>query len=351
MPIIPANIKYAAQILRGVAVRTPLLTAPAFDALIGRRVVVKAENQQRTGSYKLRGAYTAVANLSQPQRAVGVIAASTGNHGQALVHAARLHRTSATIVLPADASSVHHLAIEAIDSQTRLISYDRHTTRPDALAQEIAHRDRLTLVPSANHASVIAGAGTVALEMLEQTPDLAAILVPIGGGSLAAGTALAAQLLKSRVKVIGVEPATAADTHNSVRTGRRMQIPPPATIADGLRHTEPASIPFEIIKKHLSDIVLVPDKEVAEAMALLWSHYGTTAEPSGAVALAGLMRAADRLPSGPVGVIVSGRNVDWTTYRALMDPAVMRIGGVAGSDFSALCRPSTALQRASKAAS
>ncbi|MGW1363022.1 threonine ammonia-lyase [Streptomyces chartreusis] len=310
--------------------RTPLRTDAAVDALVGRRVLLKAEDQQHTGSYKLRGAFVALAAASSAQRAAGVVTASSGNHARGLVHAARLHKISATVVLPADAPRVHRGAIKAIDHRTKVIHYDQKEAWPDALAQEIAYRDRLTLIPAANHASVIAGAGTVALEMLEEAPDLAAILVPIGGGALAAGTVLAARQLKSRVKVIGVEPGAAADTHASVRTGRRIQIKrPAATIADGLRQTEPAPIPFDIIRQGLADIILVSDRDIAEAMALLWSHYGITAEPSGAVAFAGLMRFAAQLPRGRLGVVVSGRNVDWTTFGALTGGSLTRLDSTA----------------------
>jgi threonine dehydratase len=349
--LVPTTVSEAAWLLRGTAVRTPLLSEPTFDAVLGRRVLIKAEGQQRTGSFKFRGAYVALEHLSHEQRAAGVIAASTGNHARALVQAARLHKTFAAVVLPDDAPRVHRKAIAALDGRTRVISCNPRDRGPEGLAQQIAYSDRLTLVPAANHASVIAGAGTVALEMLEQVPDLTAILVPIGGGALAAGTVLAAQLRRSRVKVIGVEPANAPDTHASVRTGRHTRIAPPTTIADGLRHIEPAPIPFGIIKDRLDDIVLVPEQEISEAMALLWHHYGTTAEPSGAVALAGLMRAATRLPPGPIGVIVTGRNVDWTTYRALLDRSEMHIQEASGLPLSAPTELADRAGRTARAAS
>ncbi|MFJ2240970.1 threonine/serine dehydratase [Streptomyces sp. NPDC087859] len=315
---------YAVERLRGIAVRTPLLTSAAFDDLVGRRVVVKAENQQRTGSFKFRGAYTAVAALSERDREAGVIGASSGNHAQALALAARLLNTKATVVIPADAPSAKVEAIGVLGA--RIVTYDRRNDRRDTLVHQIAYRDQLTVVPSSDHRSVIAGAGTVAWEMLQETPDLVAILVPVGGGGLAAGTALAAQGHNPRLTVIGVEPATANDTHLSLRAGKRVPIPPPATIADGLRHTEPAQLPFEINKKLLADVVLAPEASIADAMAHLRRDYRTTAEPSGAVALAGLLRAADRLPDGPVGVVVSGGNVNWSTYRKLLDIAMDRTG-------------------------
>jgi threonine dehydratase len=318
------DVLYAVERLRGISVRTPLLTSAAFDDLAGRRVVVKAENQQRTGSFKFRGAYNAVAALSERDREAGVIGASSGNHAQALALAARLLKTKATVVIPADAPAAKVEAIQALGAQ--IVTYDRLNDRRDALVHQIAHRDRLTVVPSSNHRAVIAGAGTVAWEMLQDVHDLVAILVPVGGGGLAAGTALAAQGHNPRLKVLGVEPATANDTHLSLRASRPVPIPVPATIADGLRHTEPARLPFEINKRLLADVILAPEAAIADAMAQLWRDYRTAAEPSGAVALAGLLRAADRLPDGPVGVVVSGGNVDWSTYRKLLDISMERTG-------------------------
>ncbi|MFD3842460.1 threonine/serine dehydratase [Streptomyces sp. NPDC058642] len=217
------DVLYAVERLRGMAVRTPLLTSAAFDDFVGRRVVVKAENQQRTGSFKFRGAYNTVAALSERDREAGVIGASSGNHAQALALAARLLNTKATVVIPADAPNAKVEAIQVLGA--RIVTYDRLNDRRDTLVHQIAYRDQLTVVPSSDHRSVIAGAGTVAWEMLQETPDLVAILVPVGGG-LAAGTALAAQGHNPRLKVIGVEPATANDTHLSLRAGKRVPIPP-----------------------------------------------------------------------------------------------------------------------------
>ncbi|MFD7769847.1 threonine/serine dehydratase [Streptomyces sp. NPDC059787] len=320
MPMESVEVLYAADRLRRVAVRTPLLTSTVIDDLAGRRVMVKAENLQCTGSFKFRGAYNALASMDQADRDAGVIGASSGNHAQALALAARLHGTQATVVIPDDAPAVKRQAVEALGA--RIITYDRRQVRRDALVRETAHREQLTIVSSSDHRDIIAGAGTAAWEMLEEVRDLAAILIPVGGGGLAAGTALAARHLNPRIQVIGVEPATANDTHRSLVAGRRLPISPPDTIADGLAHTVPAALPFEIMQKLLSDVVTVPERAIADAMARLWRHYRTTAEPSGAVALAGLLRIKHRLPNGPVGVILSGGNVDWGRFRGLVDRAM-----------------------------
>ncbi|MEV0487384.1 pyridoxal-phosphate dependent enzyme [Streptomyces sp. NPDC050508] len=316
------NVLMAMEVVRREAVRTPMVASAVFDEIVGRRVWVKDETKQRTGSFKFRGAYYAVATASSDQRNAGFIAGSSGNHAQALALAARLHDASATVVIPSDAPASKRSAIEAFGA--RIFPYDRRRDRREALVQQIAYRSGLTVVPSSDHREVIAGAGTVAWEMLQEVNDLVAIVVPVGGGGLAAGSALAALGHNPRLRVIGVEPATADDTHRSIKSGRLTSIRPPDTIADGLRHTEPALIPFGINKSLLHDVVTVPEGAIADAMAYLWRYYRTAAEPSGAVALAGLLQVADRLPDGPVGVVVSGGNVDWPDYRKLLDIAMDR---------------------------
>ncbi|WP_329894831.1 threonine ammonia-lyase [Streptomyces sp. SP17KL33] len=317
------EVQRAVQRLRGVVVRTPLLTSPAVDARLGRRVWVKAENLQRTGSFKLRGAYNAVVCLEESRRAAGVLAASSGNHGHALALAASLHQVQATVVIPADAPVAKRGAIEALGA--RIVCYDRRRQRRDEIVHRIAQRDGSAIVPSADDPMVVAGAGTVGWEMLQEVHELAAILVPVGGGGLAAGVALAAS--GQGVKVFGVEPEAADDTFQSLRAGHLVPIPSPVTVADGLGHTQPAGLPFEINRRLLCGVITVPEQAIGEAMAYLWRHYRSAAEPSGAVAFAGLLHAADRLPEGPVGVVLSGGNVDWPAYRRLLDIALERTEG------------------------
>jgi threonine dehydratase len=328
LPVKAMEVLYAADTLRGVTVRTPLLTSAWMDRLLDREVVIKAENLQRTGSFKFRGAFHALASMPRDARTAGVIAASSGNHAQALALAARLHKTRATVVIPDDAPAVKREAITALGA--RILPYDRRHTDRDQLVQEVAEREGLTVVPSSDHRHVVAGAGTVAWEMLVDVRNLAALVVPVGGGGLAAGSALAARNFGSKMKVFGVEPSTASDTHLSMRAGRLVPLPgPPTTIADGLAHVAPSPLPFEIMRQLLEDVVLVPEAEIAQAMAYLWQHYRITAEPSGAVALAGLLRLRHRLPSGPVGVVVSGGNVDWASFRRNVDHALTRRGSYA----------------------
>ncbi|MEU1628201.1 threonine/serine dehydratase [Streptomyces sp. NPDC020096] len=316
------DVTNAARHLAGVVVRTPLLSSPAMDDVLGRRVLVKAENHQRTGSFKLRGAYNALAQLEEQARRRGVIGASSGNHAQALALAAHIFKVPATVVMPQDAPAVKRHAVESLGAQ--IVTYNRLGQRRDALVVERAHRSGLTIVPSADCRHVIAGAGTAAWEMLQDAPDLVAIVVPVGGGGLAAGTVLVASAHNPALLVVGVEPAVADDTRRSLRAGRRVTFPWPVTIADGLGHTEPARLPWEINRRLLHEVVAVSEDAIADAMAWLWRHYRSVAEPSAATAFAGLVACVDQLPDGPVGVILSGGNVDWLTYHALLTPALDR---------------------------
>jgi threonine dehydratase len=316
------DVLNAAQRLEGVAVRTPLLSSPAMDDVLGRRVLVKAENHQRTGSFKLRGAYNALAQMKQQTRESGVIGASSGNHARALALAADIFKVPATVVMPYDAPAVKRDAVESLGA--RIITYDRLRERRDAIVGECAHRRGLAIIPSADSRHVIAGAGTAAWEMLQDVPDLVAIVVPVGGGGLAAGTALAASAHNPGLLVIGAEPVVADDTRRSLLVGHPVTISAPVTIADGLGHTEPARIPWEINQRLLHNVVAVSETDIADAMASLWRHYRSVAEPSAATAFAGLMACVDWLPDGPVGVILSGGNVDWTTYTTLLTPALDR---------------------------
>jgi len=322
MPMCPRDVLDASRRLGTVAVRTPLLSSPAVDALLGRTVLLKMENVQRTGSFKFRGAYHAVARIAPHVRPRGVIGASSGNHAQALALAAHLFRVPATVVMPADAPAVKRAAAESAGA--RVITYDRRTGRREAIVAALADEQGLMVVPSANSRDIIAGAGTAAWEMIHEAPDLVAVVVAVGGGGLAAGTALAARAHHRPPLVIGVEPTVADDTRRSLRAGRLVAITPPVTIADGLCHTEPAVIPWEINQRFLHEVVTVSEDAIAEAMAWLWRHFRTVAEPSGSTALAGLIACHSQLPPGPVGVILSGGNVDWTAYRALVTAALDR---------------------------
>jgi threonine dehydratase len=315
LPLTAADIHAAQRRLRGVAVLTPVLSSPALDGAAGRPVVCKAEALQRAGSFKFRGAYNAVASLTPASRARGVIGASSGNHAHALALAGRLLGAPVTVVIPRDAPTAKVTGARALGA--RIVTYDRGRGDRDEIAAGLAATHGYSVIPSASHRPVMAGAGTVALELLSQAPTLSAILVPVGGGGLAAGTAVAAKTASPGIAVIGVEPAAGADTAASLRAGQVVTLPAvPGTIADGLRHTGPAGLPWEVNKVLLDDVITVSDGQIVAAMRHAFDHLNIVAEPSGAAALAA---AAERsLPPGPVGVIISGGSIDFATFGALL---------------------------------
>lgn len=314
-PLAAADVYDAQRRLRDVATVTPALSHPALDRAAGRSVVVKVEALQRTGSFKFRGAYNALAALAPEDRKRGVIGASSGNHAQALALAGQLHGVPVTVVVPHDAPQGKVDGARSLGAQ--IVHYHRERDDRDRIVAGLAADHGYTVVPSADSPHVMAGAGTVALELVRQAPGLTAILVPVGGGGLAAGTAVAAKYVNPRIKVIGVEPETAADTAASLRAGAVVELPAvPDTIADGLRHTRPAPLPWEVNRSLLDDVLTVTDGRIVEAMAAAFRHLKVVVEPSGAVALAAL----DQLDAfaGPVGVVVSGGSVDIVSFHRLV---------------------------------
>jgi threonine dehydratase len=314
------RVRQAGAALAGVAVRTPLLSASGLDAAVGAGVVCKAENLQRTNSFKFRGAYHHLVTLPGPVRDRGVVAASSGNHAQALALAARLLNTRATVVVPADIPATKADAIARLGAT--VVTYRRGVDDRDAIVADLAHSRGLAVVPSADSPAVMSGAGTVGLEFLTDVPDLSVLLVPVGGGGLAAGCATIAKAMSPRTRVIGVEPVAGNDTHLSLQAGRRVTVPAPETIADGLRHTTPAAGPFAINQRLLDDVLTVTDDQIAEAMALALTHLKVVVEPSGATGLAALIGGAVPSGWGRIGVVISGGNVDWAVLRSLTDRSI-----------------------------
>ena len=318
-PLTPTHITSAAHLLAGIAHHTPALTSPALDHAAGQPVVCKAENLQRTGSFKFRGAYHHAATLPEHARHRGIIGASSGNHAQALALAARLLGIPATVVIPDDAPATKAQGARTLGA--RIVTYDRRRQDRDALVSELAKRHDLAVVPSANSLAVMAGAGTAALELLTDHPEITTLVVPVGGGGLAAGSAVIAKHLNPATRLIGVEPATAADTRQSLRAGRRVVLPAvPHTIADGLCHTTPSALCWQVNSRLLDDVVTVTDDEIAQAMARAFRHLKVVVEPSGACALAAAL--AGHLPptSGTIGVVISGGGVDLPAFHDLTRP-------------------------------
>ena len=301
-----SDVLAAARRLEGVAHRTPVLTSRTLDERVGAKVFLKAENLQRAGAFKFRGAYNKISSLSPQQLRCGVATYSSGNHAQAVALAARLLGTEATILMPEDAPAAKLDATRAYGAE--IVTYDRYAEDRAELGAALANERRLTLIPPYDDPFVIAGQGTATLELLDDVDDIDALLVPVGGGGLISGAALAVEGRKGGL-VFGVEPVAGNDTEQSLRKGRRVRIDVPRTVADGQQVETPGIITFEIVKRKVADIVTVTDEQIVDAMAFAFDYMKTVLEPSGASALAALLSGRLRPQSGRVGIILSGGNV------------------------------------------
>lgn len=310
------DVRAAAQRLAGVAHRTPVLTSRTVDELTGARVLAKAECFQRGGAFKFRGAYNAVASLDPEVRSRGVLAYSSGNHAQAIALAARLHHVPAVIVMPYDAPPSKVAATEGYGAE--IVRYDRYAQDREEIGGRLAAERRLTLIPPYDHRAVMAGQGTVALELVEQAGALDVLVVCVGGGGLISGCATAATALSPGVRVVGVEPAAGDDVRRSLAAGRRVSVPVPRTIADGQQTTSPGELTFPVIQRLVSEVVTVTDEEIVAAMVLAFERLKVVLEPSGASALAALLagRVAD-VVGRRVGVTLSGGNVGAARFAEL----------------------------------
>jgi threonine dehydratase len=310
------DVRAAAERLHDVAHRTPVLRSRALDERCGGAVHLKAENLQRTGAFKFRGAWNAVSAL---QPAHGVVAASSGNHAQALSLAASLHGTRAVILMPKDAPASKRAATEGYGAE--VIEFDRYQDDRDALAAAVARDRALTLVHPYDEPLVMAGQGTAGLELAEEVAGLDVVLVPVGGGGLIAGVATAVRALQPSARVVGVEPEASDDTRRSLLAGRRERVTVGRTIADGQQIPTPGEQTFPVISALVDDVVTVSDAEIAETMRFLFERLKLVVEPSGASALAALMAGRVALEGGRAGVVLSGGNVDTARFCTLMaDP-------------------------------
>ncbi|MFD8032797.1 pyridoxal-phosphate dependent enzyme [Streptomyces sp. NPDC059717] len=302
-----ADVREAAAHIKGVAHRTPVLRSRTLDELVGAEVFVKCENFQRIGAFKFRGAYNAASRLSADQVARGIAAYSSGNHAQAVALAARELGTTAVILMPEDTPRSKREATAGYGAE--IVTYDRYTGDRVAIGEALATDRGLALIPPYEHPHVIAGQGTAALELIEETGDLDALVVPVGGGGLIAGSATAAKGLRSATRVIGVEPENGDDTKRSLEAGRRISIPVPRTIADGQAADTPGELTFAVNRRLVDGIALVNDEQIRDAMRFAFERMKLVVEPSGASALAALLaHRIDRLPRR-VGVILSGGNI------------------------------------------
>jgi threonine dehydratase len=312
----PDDVHEAAQRLAGHAHRTPVLSSRTLNERVGAEIVLKAENLQRSGAFKFRGAFNAISRLEPDQLRRGVAAYSSGNHAQAVALAAGEHGATAVIVMPEDTPDSKLAATAGYGAE--IVTYDRFRGDREAIGRQLAEERGLTLIPPYDHPHVIAGQGTVALELLEQAGPLDAIVVPVGGGGLAAGAATIASSVAPGTEVHGVEPEHGDDTKRSLAAGERVSVPIPRTIADGQGAATPGELTFPINRELLAGITLAADREIVAAMRFLFERMKLVAEPSGAIALAALLSGRLKLEGARVGVVVSGGNIDTARFATLL---------------------------------
>ncbi len=302
------DVEAAAQRVKVLAHRTPVLTSRLFDEAAGVRTYFKCENLQRGGAFKIRGATNFLMQLSEEERRRGVVTFSSGNHAQAVAIAAAHLNVPATIVMPTDAPKAKLASTQAYGP--KIIFFDRLKENREEIARRIADETGAVTLPSYDHEWIIAGQGTAALELLEEIPELDAIAVPLGGGGLLSGTLTVAKNVRPGIKVFGVEPELANDWYLSLQAGKRIEIAPPATLADGLRTPIPGAITFPLVQAMADGVELVSEEEIKTAVRFLLTRLKILTEPSGAVAAAAVL--CKKLPAGmrSIGVILSGGNVD-----------------------------------------
>ncbi|EIZ83036.1 pyridoxal-5'-phosphate-dependent protein subunit beta [Methylobacterium sp. GXF4] len=311
-----ADVARAAERIAGIAHRTPVLTSRTADARTGAKLFFKAENLQRGGAFKFRGAYNAISALSEAVRARGVLSFSSGNHAQAIALASQLLGIPATIVMPGDAPATKIAATRGYGAE--VVLYDRYTQDREALGRELAEPKGMTLIPPFNHRDVIAGQGTLAQELIEEAGPLDVLVACLGGGGQLAGCALAAAALSPGCRVIGVEPEAGNDGQQSFRTGRIVTIPVPRTIADGAQSTALGDLTFAIIQREVADILTVSDPQLVETMRFFAERMKLLVEPTGCLAAAAVLHGLVDVKDKRVGVVISGGNVDLATFAQLV---------------------------------
>ncbi|MCX2560057.1 threo-3-hydroxy-L-aspartate ammonia-lyase [Acetobacter farinalis] len=302
--------------LRGHAHRTPVLTSRYFNNLSGAELFFKAENFQRVGAFKFRGALNAILSLPEEVRRRGVVAYSSGNHAQGVACAAQQAGIPAVIVMPEDAPAVKLAATRGYGAH--VVTYDRYTQDRQTIAAAIAAERGATVLPPFDHPDIVAGQGTAALELFEKTGPLDALFVPIGGGGLASGCALVAEAVSPGCAVIGVEPAAGDDARQSLAAGHIVQIPVPKTLADGAQTTAISPLTFGILRRLLREIVTVEDAVLVETMRTLAERMKIIVEPTGCLGVAAALAAAPEWQGKRVGVIISGGNVDMTQFARMV---------------------------------
>jgi len=308
-------IREAAERIKPLARRTPVMTSRSIDERAGLRVFLKCENLQRTGAFKIRGASNLILSLTPEEVARGVVAFSSGNHAQATAVAAKYVGAPATIVMPDDSPRSKVEATRAAGA--RIVTYNRMREDREAIAARVLHELGGTLVPPFDHPMIMAGQGTAALELLEDIPAPDAFVVCVGGGGLAAGCATIARSMHPGIRVFGVEPEVANDAALSLAAGERITIAPPDTIADGLRTPSTGKLTFPVLQHHLEQILLVSEAEIRATMRFVLERLKILIEPSGAVALAAVLFGMLPREIESAGVVISGGNVDFDLLKTL----------------------------------
>jgi threonine dehydratase len=306
----------AARRILGHAHRTPVMTSATADAQVGARLFFKCENLQRTGAFKFRGAFNALANLDAAQRRAGVIAYSSGNHAQAIALAGRILGIPATIVMPRDAPANKLEATRGYGAE--VVLYDRYSEDRDALGRSLAQQRGLALIPPFDHPDVIAGQGTCAMELIEEVGELDALITPLGGGGLLGGCAIAARRLSPQCELHGVEPEAGDDARQSLRAGHIVRIPVPQTIADGAQTQALGQLTYPILKREVTEVITVSDAELVDCMGFLMERMKLVVEPTGCLGFAGARRLGAKLAGRRVGIILSGGNIDARRFAQLV---------------------------------
>lgn len=314
------HILEARERLRGVAHRTPVLTSRQFNEQAGCEVFFKAENLQRAGAFKFRGAYNKISSLNEEEQRNGVLAYSSGNHAQAVALSAKLFHIPAVIVMPSDAPQIKVNATRGYGAE--VVFYDRYNESREDVGMRICQERGMTLVPPFDDYKIMAGQGTAALELLEDVPELDVLLTPCSGCGLLTGCATAAKHLRPNIRIFGVEPEAGNDTWLSFRKGERVAIPVPRTIADGLQQSSPGALTFPIVQMLVEDILLVSENDMIETLRFVLERMKVLVEPSGAAAAAAVRHRKADFAGQRVGVILSGGNVDLTKLAEYLTTAI-----------------------------
>ncbi len=311
-----ADVEAAARRIAGHAHVTPVMTSRTLNQRVGAELYLKCENLQRAGAFKFRGAFNRLSVMTPEERARGVVAFSSGNHAQAVALSSQLLGIPAVIVMPHDAPATKVAATAGYGAE--IVRYNRLTEDREAIARQLGAERGLTVVPPFDDPYIIAGQGTAVYEMREQAPALDMLVSPVGGGGLVSGSALAARAAWPDIRIFGVEPEDGNDTLLSLQQGRIVSVPPPTSIADGIRTLSPGKYTFPIEQQNLETVVLINDEEIKEAMRFLLFRTKILVEPTGAVGIAAILAGKVPVAGKRVGVILSGGNVDPDVLAAIV---------------------------------